>query len=233
MFLKIAAVDDEREILSSLSKEVREWLHARGKQGKTEEYPSAAAFLFAYDADEGFDILLLDVEMPGMGGLALAKKLRERGCTAEMVFVTSHAELASEGYEVDALHYLVKPVKKEKLFEVLDKAAARLTGEPKSILIASEDGMARLRENEILYLEARLHEVKIVTKKGSMEVREPFRELLSRLSDDFYQTHRSYAVSLRATDKIVGDEAYLAGGSRVPVARTRKAGFIAAFIERR
>ena len=233
MPLKIAVVDDEREALSLLSGEVREWICSGGKPGKTEGFPSAAAFLFAYDADESFDILLLDVEMPGMDGLALAKKLRDRGCPAEMIFVTSHAELASEGYEVDALHYLVKPVKREKLFAVLNKAAERLAGEPKSILIASEEGTARLREDEILYLEARLHEVKIVTKKGSVEVREPFRELLSRLSEDFYQTHRSYAVSLRATEKIVGDEVYLADGSRVPVARTRKAGLIAAFIERR
>ncbi len=233
MKLKIAVLDDEKEALSSLLRAVGDWMKDRKASGGAEGYPSAKSFLFAYDGEEDLDILLMDVEMPGTDGLTLAKDLREKGCRAEMIFVTSHAELASEGYEVDALHYLVKPVKREKLFQVLDKAASRLALEPKTVLISTDEGTARLREDEILYLEARLHEVKIVTKKGDLQVREPFRELLSRLSEDFCQTHRSYAVSLCAIEKILRDEAYLSDGSRVPVSRTRYGELMRAFIERR
>lgn len=70
-----------------------------------------------------FDILLLDVEMSGMSGLELARRLRADGDHAQLAFITSHFEFVGEGYEVEALNYLMKPVTREKLFAVLSRAA--------------------------------------------------------------------------------------------------------------
>ncbi|MBR5743580.1 MAG: response regulator transcription factor [Clostridia bacterium] len=232
MRLKIAAVDDEKEAREALARMTEAWGTERGHACETASFPTAEAFLFAYDGDESFDLLFLDVEMPGMDGLGLAKALRERKCRAEMVFVTSHAEFASEGYEVDALHYLVKPVKREKLFAVLDKAAERLAAPKRSILVSLDGETRRIPEEEILYAEARLHTVELVTEKGRFELREPFQSFAARLSDDFFQTHRSYIVSLRHVETIAKSGATLSDGASVPVAKSRYEDFLRAFIER-
>ena len=136
---KIAICDDDAGQAARLQADVTDWAH--GACAVT-CFPSAEAFRFAGDTD--WDILLLDVEMPGMSGIDLAKRLRGAGCRAEIIFITSHFECMAEGYEVDALHYLVKPVPAEKLRAVLDRAAARLAVEPPSVVIACEEENVKL-----------------------------------------------------------------------------------------
>ena len=141
---KIAICDDDAGQAARLQSDVTDWAH--GACAVT-CFPSAEAFRFAGDTD--WDILLLDVEMPGMSGIDLAKRLRGAGCRAEIIFITSHFECMAEGYEVDALHYLVKPVPAEKLRAVLDRAAARLAVEPPSVVIACEEGNVKLYESKL------------------------------------------------------------------------------------
>ena len=155
---KIAICDDDAGQAARLQADVTDWAH--GACAVT-CFPSAEAFRFAGDTD--WDILLLDVEMPGMSGIDLAKRLRGAGCRAEIIFITSHFECMAEGYEVDALHYLVKPVPAEKLRAVLDRAAARLAVEPPSAVIACEEGNVKLYESELLYAESFLHDLVLHT----------------------------------------------------------------------
>ena len=108
--MRIAVIDDQPADRETIAALVSRWAKERPETVVSVPFPSAEAFLFAYAEDRDFDILLLDIEMSGEDGISLAKRLRQEGCAAEIVFVTSHFELAGEGYEVDALHYLVKPV---------------------------------------------------------------------------------------------------------------------------
>lgn len=123
MTYRIAICDDEPEQAEALKSIVSEWARKNQNSCRTELFPSAEAFWFACGDDSAYDILLLDVEMKGMSGIDLARRVRAEGSRAEIVFITSHFEFVSEGYEVDALHYLMKPVAKEKLFAVLSRAA--------------------------------------------------------------------------------------------------------------
>ena len=93
---KIAICDDDAGQAARLQADVTDWAH--GACAVT-CFPSAEAFRFAGDTD--WDILLLDVEMPGMSGIDLAKRLRGAGCRAEIIFITSHFECMAEGYEHD------------------------------------------------------------------------------------------------------------------------------------
>ncbi len=77
-------------------------------------FPSAEAFLFHYAEDKSCDILLLDVEMGAMNGVELAKRIREENDALQIVFITGYTDYIAEGYDVSALHYLVKPVSREK-----------------------------------------------------------------------------------------------------------------------
>ena len=126
MNYKIAVCDDsaaDRQYLSALA---AQWAEKAGAVAEVTEFPSAENFLFCYAEKKDYDILLLDIEMGKMDGVTMAKKLRQDNDTIQIIFITGYSDYISEGYEVAALHYLMKPVKEEKLFSVLDRAAEKL-----------------------------------------------------------------------------------------------------------
>lgn len=88
---------------------------AAGYVVQTDSFSSAENFLFYYAEECDYDILLLDVEMGAMDGVTMAKKLRQSNDTVQIIFITGYSDYIFEGYEVAALHYLMKPVKEEKL----------------------------------------------------------------------------------------------------------------------
>ena len=120
MTYKMAICDDcdaDTEYLSSL---VAAWEEVSGHGAAVERFPSAEAFLFQYEDRKDFDILLLDVEMGEVNGIELAQRIRLEDSRVQIVFITGFPDFMAEGYEVSALHYLMKPVSREKLCAVLD-----------------------------------------------------------------------------------------------------------------
>ena len=138
----------------------------------------------------------------------------------------------AEGYEVDALHYLVKPVPAEKLRTVLDRAAARLAVEPPSVVIACEEGNVKFYESELLYAESFLHHLVLHTTGPDYRIRESISAFAGRLSADFFRTHRSYLVHLKAVVRIGRTSVLLRGGAEVPLARGKYDAINRAFIDR-
>ncbi|MCD8023172.1 MAG: LytTR family DNA-binding domain-containing protein [Lachnospiraceae bacterium] len=202
-----------------LKQQVQRWASEKGHISGLSLFPSAEAFRFACPENNPFDILLLDVEMPGMSGLALAKQIRKTDQRAEIVFVTSHAEWIGEGYEVDALHYLVKPVRDEMIEKVLDRAAQRLAQEPPSILISCDGDTIRIPEDAIRYVEASAHYIEIHTDTEIYRVKETFSGFQERLSDRFFKTHRSYLVALPRIRRISRTCVTLDDKTEIPLAR--------------
>lgn len=113
--MRAAICDDRAEDAQLVAQYVREWGESREESVALEMFPSAEAFLFAYDEDKNFDLLLLDVEMGGMDGVTMAKRVRAENTAVQIVFITGYTDYIAEGYDVAALHYLVKPVREEKL----------------------------------------------------------------------------------------------------------------------
>ncbi|MDD6873806.1 MAG: LytTR family DNA-binding domain-containing protein [Clostridiales bacterium] len=231
MTLKIAVCEDDQAQREALCALVSRWAAAREHRAVAAPYPSAEAFLFDYAETRDFDILLLDVEMGAMNGVELARRLRRDKCRAEIIFLTSHTEFIGEGYEVDALHYLIKPVGAEKLFHVLDRAAERAAISPPSIVVNSEGQTIRLYEREIRYIEAFLHECVIVADSGKYRVRERISDLEARLSKQFFRCHRSYIVFLPAIRRIGRSELLLEGGASIPLARGKYDAINRAYID--
>ena len=130
MKYRIAICDDEQNQIEYITSIVTSWSNHKGHSCEIRTFASAEAFLFEYEEDKAYDILLLDVEMKNMNGIELAKRIRKDNNRAEIIFITSHFEFVGEGYEVDALHYLIKPISVEKLTQVLTKAAEKLSVEP-------------------------------------------------------------------------------------------------------
>ena len=229
---RVAICDDDKNQLNSLQSVIEKWGRISGSPCEVSVFPSAEAFLFAYEEDKHWDILLLDVEMEGMSGMGLARRVRQDNLRAEIIFVTSHFEFVSEGYEVDALHYLTKPVPEDRLNQVLDKAVRRLSIEPPSLVITCEEETLRLYEADILYAEAFLHYLSIHTVKKEYKIRENISSFEKRLGDDFFRVHRSYLVSLKHVTGISRTKVTLEGDVELPLARGKYDAINQAFIRR-
>lgn len=219
MSLKIAICDDEKNEARQIQSAVENWAKAANQRIEIAEFPSAEAFLFQYQENNSFDILLLDVSMTGESGIDLAKRLRLEGNRAEIIFITSHFEFYGEGYEVDALHYLLKPVDEAKLSAALTKAAERIAVAPPAVIIKCDGETVKIFESEISYVEAFLHYIVIHTKKREYKIKENLSDFAEKLSEDFYRTHRSYLVSLKQIVRIGKASVTVEGGTELPLAR--------------
>lgn len=151
------------------------------------------------------DLVLLDVQMPGPDGMALADAMRQRPNAPAVVFVTAHAEHALRAFELDAIDYLTKPVRRDRLQAALLRvaqrrapvAAAPLADGP--VLVVSDRGrVLRVPVAEVLYLKAEQKYVTLCSRRGSWLLDEPLAELEQRLGPGFLRVHRNAVVALAA-----------------------------------
>lgn len=230
MKYRIAICDDEQNQIEYITSIVTSWSNHKGHSCEIRTFASAEAFLFEYEEDKAYDILLLDVEMKNMNGIELAKRIRKDNNRAEIIFITSHFEFVGEGYEVDALHYLIKPISVEKFTQVLTKAAEKLSVEPPSVVISCEGETVKLYESDILYVESFLHYIVIHTKDNEYKIKENISVFENKVSDVFYRIHRSYLVSLKYITRISRTSVNI-GNTELPLSMGKYDNINRAFIE--
>lgn len=219
MKLKIAICDDEQNQIEYAYGVVCGWASKNCHIVEIKTYSSSKAFLFDYSEEKDFDILLLDIEMPGMNGMDLAKLIRKENDTVQIVFITGYPEFIYEGYDVSALHYLMKPVKKEKLISVLDKASERFEKKEESIVLETANGMTRIAFSQIMSAEAIGHTTLLTLNNRKETVKIGINDLEKNLNDSFIRCHRSYLVGIRYISKITKTDVILDSGDIVPLSR--------------
>ena len=167
-----------------------------------------------------YDLVFLDIEMPAVDGITLAKAIRAASEKVFIVFLTSHVEYAIEGYEVNALRYLTKPVDIEKLKEVI-RYVQEKQGSSRQIII-KEDGEEILIDiNDVIYMESMNQNVRIVTAGGEHVIRYNISDFEDQLKNDgFFRIHRGYLISLSKVKKLSGNDVILDGGETLPVSRS-------------
>jgi len=215
---KFAICDDEPADLAYVKAAVERWGRERGSGSEIKTFPSAESFWFVYEEEKDFDILLLDIEMGNMSGVELAKKIREQNRSIQIIFITGYMEYISEGYDVEALHYLLKPVTEEKLREVLERAVQRIQVQEKAMVLETAGETLRLLLYEIEWLEVQKNYVTIHARED-YSVKRPLKEIAKELDERFFQIHRSYMVNLTCIRKITRSEVYLKSGIRLPLSR--------------
>lgn len=230
MKYKIAICDDEQTQLELIASAVSAWSTRNSYTCDVTMFTSAEAFLFEYEDNKAYDILLLDVEMKNISGIELAKRIRKDNGSVEIIFISSHFEFIGVGYDVDALHYLIKPISDDKLIQVLNKAAEKLSVEPPSVIISCDGETVKLFESDILYVEAFLHYIMIRTRDNAYKIKESISAFEQKLSDDFYRIHRSYLVSLKHITKISRTSVNI-GKTELPLSRGKYDDINRAFIE--
>ena len=167
-----------------------------------------------------FDLVFLDIEMPGIDGITLAKRLRAVSENVQIVFLTSHIEYALEGYEVNALRYLVKPVDMNKLSEVL-KYIQDKKNNSRQIMIKQEGEDIVIDISDIIYRESMDKNVRIVTSKSEYITRYNISDYEEELKNSgFLRIHRGYLISLSKVKKIVKNDVVMDGDISLPVSRS-------------
>lgn len=219
MNYKISVIDDNYADTEYAASLVTRWAEAAGHSLKIFTFPSAEAFLFQYEEEQDFDILLLDIEMKEMNGVDLARRVRQGNDGLQIVFITGYPDFIAEGYEVSALHYLMKPVSREKLYAVLDKAAANLAKTEKRLCVTYERRTEFVPFSQILYVEAQRQYVLIHTFGETYRMKRSFAETVDELDEFFFKCQRSYCVNLCHVTQIKRSCVLLKNGEEVPVSR--------------
>ena len=232
MKYKVAICDDSDVDRRYIMDMVRSWASAAGHEVQIDGFPSAESFLFRYAGESDYDILLLDIEMGAMDGVTMAKELRKSNDTVQIIFITGYSDYISEGYEVAALHYLMKPVNEEKLCLVLDRAAEKLAKNERVLNFEVSGEMVRVPIYQIRYADVlgnyvTVHALKDVTVKMTLG------DLEKQLDERFYRVGRSALVNLTQISRVTRAEIRLNDGTAIPLPRGAYEGVNRAIINMR
>ncbi len=204
--LRVLLVDDEELARLRLRSLVGECAQPRAQVvGEAANATQALVWL----QSQACDLMLLDVHMPGRDGMQLAAELRQLATPPAVVFVTAHAEHALKAFELEAVDYLTKPVRRERLHAALQRVAQRLAVVPASAPGAAEDSepvvvvsdrgrVVRVPVSEVLYLKAELKYVTLRTAQHTYVLDDALSDLELRLGERFIRVHRNALVAKRA-----------------------------------
>ncbi|MCI9420312.1 MAG: response regulator transcription factor [Eubacterium sp.] len=221
--LNIAIVEDESAHADLLVQYIGEWLEKNHIRCQFRKFPNAGSFLFEWEENRVWDALFLDIQMPGINGVELARRIRTQDHGVAIVFTTGITDYLQEGYEVAALHYLVKPLDKQKVAICMERIVdgREHAGDEPVCLVETEGASMRIRTKDITYIEAFSHETEVHETEAAYRVREGIGVWQERLSDSglFVLCHRSYLVNLLHVARIDKTEVILDGGERIPLSR--------------
>ena len=218
MAYRVAIVDDSITDAEFVKGILNSWADLRQANIQAEVFPSAESFLFRYAEDKDWDILLLDIEMGAMDGVTMAKRVRWDNEAVQIVFITGYSDYIAEGYEVAALHYLMKPVNKDKLFAVLDRALEKRKQEERCLNLEAYGEMVRIPFYEIRYLDVHQNYV-TVHAKADYTVKRTLGDFEKELDDRFCRVGRGMILNLKFIQRVTKTEVRLSDGTVLPLPR--------------
>lgn len=231
--MNIAVCEDENASAQYEKSLLQEWAQKRNLQINVNYFTSAENFLFNHQDEKiVYDLMILDIQMGKMTGVDLAKNLRKNGFNGSLVFLTGVKDFALEGYEVGAVRYLLKPVKSEQFFEVLDLVHADCVKKQNDFfLLQTGSEIQKIPYEDIIYIEADGHYVSLKTSSFQKEWKAAFGKLTEDFeSRNFFCLRRGLLVNILHIKRISRTECILDNGEALPVSRNNYEGLNQAFI---
>lgn len=221
--LHIAVCDDDKRMLSIYERTVREGLEKCGCTGRIASYGDGTNLL-ADIADDGFhfDLLLLDIEMPGITGMELAGRIRPFLPDVKIIFVTSHIEYAIDAFELSVFRYVPKPELEARLPGAVEAALRLLALEDgRTYTIQTNSRMEKIPYRNILYIEREGKNARLVTAEGEAKVRKSLQQVFEELgAEEFIFTDRGCIVNLIHILRVKDGTVILKNGMALPVSRS-------------
>ena len=223
--LKIAVVEDQQEVRDELCRFIRQYAAENSLQ--VEVLPIEDGAVIAEHYEPGYDIIFMDVEMPGLDGFGAAEKIRAVDADAVLVFVTNMAQYAIKGYAVDALDYVLKPVSYYAFSQRLGRAVERVARRARHFLQINAHGTAhKLDTSAIYWIENCGHDLVFHTAEGEVTAPGSMTETEEKLAQDsYFRVNKGCLVNLEHVDRMDGEDA-IVHGDRVPLARARRKAFL-------
>ena len=219
--MAVAICEDEGYILAELREKVEKYMNSKSLPVSIKTFTSGEELL---KAKEKFDIILLDLILPGIHGLEVARQI---AYISRIIFITSYKEYAVEAFDVNAVHYLVKPVTEERLFLALDRAVKQTEQMDSQALTLIKSGKTQvIFIRDILYCEVFNHQVRIHTVHGTYDYFGTLDMLETKLDERFFRCHRSFVVNMSC---VAGQEkgvAILTNGERILISRRKQTDFM-------
>jgi len=216
----VALCEDEEVFLAAHQSICHEIMKKLNTEYSIDAYKNAGDFLAAFKGNKKrYDIILLDIIMDGMTGMELARTIRKSDLEAVIIFISSSRDYVFEGYDVNALHYLTKPVDSGKL-ERLIRAAYKDTFQDCFLVFKSGGMNYRVAVKKIIVLETTGRKVEITLQDRVLYYPGTLTELLKKLpKDSFIRCHQGFAVNIRNIRELSRFDAIAVNGKKIPISR--------------
>lgn len=225
MIINIAVCDDEQDSLKNIQKQLFQLANTLNIMIETYLYTDGNKVVdLICNNKENFDILFLDIDMPDISGLEVAKKLREKGSDIILIFISAHEQYVFDSIEYNPFRYIRKTRVKKELPLAMRAACLRLAEmEDSHIVVKTEDAEVKIKHSDIMYFETSARKVEIHLCNGEiLAVRKTIKELCEDLNnEDFIRIHSGCVANVKYIDKFSSYDITLDNGEQLIVSRTR------------
>ena len=222
--MKLAICDDDKQELTHILSLLVSYQKQHATNISIQTFQNSFELASAA-AEERYDLYLLDIIMPGLNGMELAREIRGFDRAADIIFLTTSPEFAVESYTVKATNYLMKPVSEDKLFHALDEILETQEKEQeKSIVLKSTIGVHKIPLSRLMYVEAQGRKVVYYLNNGEeITCTDRFTAVCEQLlqQEEFIQSHRSILVNMNFIRLIGNTDMQLQNGTVLPLAQRR------------
>lgn len=225
--IRVAICDDDLPIAQKTKADVSKILDKYHATYDIELFQAGEQLLVS----EHFDITILDIEMGEVNGIETAKLLRKQHISSHIIFITSYEKYVFSAFDVEATHYLLKPVNVAKLEEVICRVLKKLEKKNvRGITVKNGSNMHFVTFSEMNYAEIYGRKITLHTTKNIYTFNGRLEELEQCLPDDFFRCHKSYIINLAKVTAYESEAAMFTTGETVPIARRKYSAFGKAFL---
>ncbi|MCO6559233.1 MAG: response regulator transcription factor [Bifidobacterium sp.] len=226
--IRIGVVEDEPAACQKVLDYLNRYQSENGENFTVSVFDDGAKIVEGYRPI--YDILLLDIEMKQMDGMEAARRIRKIDSSVVIVFITNASQYAINGYEVQALSYLLKPVPYFAFSQEIKRSIETVRRQADdSMLFEAGSQRTRVELKSIVYIESIRHTIIIHTLDGKLSVTSTLKELEAQLAEhDFFRSNSCYLVNLRHVTGIEDQDCIMSNGERLRISRPRKKAFVAA-----
>lgn len=224
--ISIAICDDSANMVHSLDENIRVYASKSGMEIRTFLYRNGAELLADYSGK--FDLIFLDIKMPGMNGIEVAGNIRKKDKSVIIIFLTSLVQYALDGYKVNAANYLVKPVSQSRLNAELDRWIREIgQKEEPYICLHNDDGNFKVLIKDISFMETFNRNLLVHTDQQNILCYRKMKDMEKEVMPyGFARNHSSYLVNLFYVSSIEKNDLTLTTGDRLPLSKTKKKEFM-------
>lgn len=218
--MKIAICDDEEIILNNTIFAVDEIIRDSGYSGNCVGFLDGNELINNLEFNNYYDIYILDIDMEGINGIKLAKKIRQVQKDAIIIFLTSYEKWVMDAFDVQAFNYILKSMNRSKIEEVLKKSFNYLKESKCLYYFQKGKSIITIKCKDIYYFENQKRKVRIVTNDAEHYYYDSLNEVEEKVGQEFFtRTHKSYLVNMEHIENFDGKNIYLDNGEIVPVSR--------------